>query len=358
LRGELVAHLQAAVLGEAGRERDQRAAQAELVERLRAQAARDVPQLLGAFARELLDVGDRRVELGRRRPPQAVELQDDPGQRLSELVVQLAREPAPLALLRGQRARRALPALKLEPVEHLVERVEQVADLAGRAVDVDPPPGRHGIDAAHQPREPLQGPERAAHEHDVDRHDDDEADGEHHDLGARRRRADGRGREHEHQRGAEQHRPVDRHHAPEQRHPSRVARTAPSTMGVAPHVKSDVPAPGVVLYSAFADPAMTVPAIVAGVDAIVHKAGQTRDLFDAIRRAARGDTTLPEIDEALLHAAGHALDLDDLPLLGMLIHRTPSAEIAATLRIEHPELDRRIDGMLGRLRTPTLAERP
>ena len=62
-------------------------------------------------------------------------------------------------------------------------------------------------------------------------------------------------------------------------------------------IKSDVPAPGVVLYSAFADAAMTVPAIVAGVDAIVHKASQTRDLFDAIRRAARGDTTLPEIDQ-------------------------------------------------------------
>jgi two-component system response regulator DevR len=123
-------------------------------------------------------------------------------------------------------------------------------------------------------------------------------------------------------------------------------------------VKSDAPAPGVVLYSAFADPAMTVPAIVAGVDAIVHKAGQTRDLFDAIRRAARGDTTLPEIDEALLQAAGQALDPDDLPLLGMLIHRTPPAEIGATLRIEQPELDRRIDGMLGRLRATPLAEGP
>ena len=60
-------------------------------------------------------------------------------------------------------------------------------------------------------------------------------------------------------------------------------------------IKSDVLAPAVVLYSAFADPSMTVPAIVAGVDAIVHKGGQTRDLFDAIRRTARGETSLPEI---------------------------------------------------------------
>jgi DNA-binding NarL/FixJ family response regulator len=123
-------------------------------------------------------------------------------------------------------------------------------------------------------------------------------------------------------------------------------------------IKSDVLAPAVVLYSAFADSSMTVPAIVAGVDAIVHKGGQTRDLFDAIRRAARGETSLPEISEPLLEAAGHALGPDDLPLLGMLIHRTAPSEIAATLRIERAELDRRIAGMLHRLKVPVSAPSP
>ena len=97
---------------------------------------------------------------------------------------------------------------------------------------------------------------------------------------------------------------------------------------------------------------MTVPAIVAGVDAIVHKSGQPRDLLDAIRRAARGETTIPQISEALLEAAGHAVQADDLPLLGMLIHRTAPAEIAATLRIPRSELDRRMAGVLSRLRVP------
>ena len=126
----------------------------------------------------------------------------------------------------------------------------------------------------------------------------------------------------------------------------------PGTDGLAVcrRIKSDVPTPGVVLYSAFAEPAMTVPAIVAGVDAIVHKAGHTRELFDAIRRVARGDSALPEISEPLLEAAGHALDPADLPLLGMLIHRTPPAEIAVTLRVDRPELDRRIAAMLSRLK--------
>ena len=120
-------------------------------------------------------------------------------------------------------------------------------------------------------------------------------------------------------------------------------------------IKSDVPAPGVVLYSAFAEPAMTVPAIVAGVDAIIHKGGQTRDLFDAIRLTARGESALPPISEPLLEAAGRALDPGDLPLLGMLINRTPPADIALTLRIERKQLDQRIAGMLSRLKVPVPA---
>jgi DNA-binding NarL/FixJ family response regulator len=120
-------------------------------------------------------------------------------------------------------------------------------------------------------------------------------------------------------------------------------------------IKSEVPAPAVVLYSAFADPSMTVPAIVAGADAIVHKGGQTRDLFDAIRQTARGDKALPPVSEPLLEAAGQALASDDLPLLGMLVNRTSPADIALTMRIDRHELDRRIAGMLGRLKVPVPA---
>jgi DNA-binding NarL/FixJ family response regulator len=126
----------------------------------------------------------------------------------------------------------------------------------------------------------------------------------------------------------------------------------PGTDGLAfcRRIKSDVPSPGVVLYSAFADAAMTVPAVVAGVDAIIHKGGQTRDLFDAIRHVARGDKVLPAVSESLLEAAALALDPDDLPLLGMLVNHTPPADIASTLRLEHVQLNRRIAAILGRLK--------
>jgi len=120
-------------------------------------------------------------------------------------------------------------------------------------------------------------------------------------------------------------------------------------------IKSDIPAPAVVLYSAFADPTMTVPAIVAGADAIVDKGGDTRDLFNVIRQTARGSKALPAVSEPLLDAAGQALDPHDLPVLGMLVNHTPPAEIAATMRIDRTELNVRIAGMLSRLKIPVPA---
>lgn len=114
-------------------------------------------------------------------------------------------------------------------------------------------------------------------------------------------------------------------------------------------IKSDVPAPAVILYSAFAGPAMTVPAIVAGADGLVHKGVAALDLYDALRRVARGERALPPVSEAQLEGAARALDDEDLPILGMLMDRTPPAEIATTLRIDGTELTRRVKAMLARL---------
>jgi DNA-binding NarL/FixJ family response regulator len=117
-------------------------------------------------------------------------------------------------------------------------------------------------------------------------------------------------------------------------------------------VKSDVPAPAVILYSAFADDSMTVPAIVAGADGLLHKGGPARELFEAIRQVAAGGAALPAVSHAQLEAAGHALKDEDLPILGMLVARTPPCEISGTLGIESAELKYRIMGMLSRLRVP------
>jgi hypothetical protein len=87
---------------------------------------------------------------------------------------------------------------------------------------------------------------------------------------------------------------------------------------------------------------------------IVHKGAKTRELFEAIRRAARGESTLPEISPALLEAAGQQIAAEDLPLLGMLVHRSAPADIADALKIDRTALDRRVAGMLARLKAPVL----
>ena len=69
-------------------------------------------------------------------------------------------------------------------------------------------------------------------------------------------------------------------------------------------VKSSGPSPRVIIYSAFADASMTVPAIVAGADGLVHKGVRPQELFEAIRAVAAGGVVLPLVSQPLLEAAG------------------------------------------------------
>ena len=75
---------------------------------------------------------------------EAFDLEHHAGERLADLVVQLARDPPPLGLLHQQRQPRALAALGLEPVEHLVERCRQRADVSIGVRDGHRRPGPSG----------------------------------------------------------------------------------------------------------------------------------------------------------------------------------------------------------------------
>lgn len=120
-------------------------------------------------------------------------------------------------------------------------------------------------------------------------------------------------------------------------------------------IKSRVPAPAVLLYTAFAGASLLVPAVVAGADGVLDKSLPSPELFEAIRRAARGEDLVPAPDPDLLELAGRSLDPADLPILGMLMAREPRAEIARTLHLEPEELSRRITGILRRLQAPGVA---
>lgn len=117
-------------------------------------------------------------------------------------------------------------------------------------------------------------------------------------------------------------------------------------------VKSSGPSPRVIIYSAFADASMTVPAIIAGADGLVHKGVRPQELFEAIRAVAAGGVVLPLVSQPLLDAAGLQLDTDDLPVLGMLLDRTAPTDIATMLGIDDAQLTQRVRRMLARLRVP------
>jgi DNA-binding NarL/FixJ family response regulator len=108
--------------------------------------------------------------------------------------------------------------------------------------------------------------------------------------------------------------------------------------------------PRVLMYSAYADFNLTVPAMVAGADGMVNKAAHPDELLDAIRKVARGQTVLPPIWPELLDASAAKLVPEDLPVLGMIVEGTPISDIAEVLRIEKTDLDCRIRVILGRLR--------
>jgi DNA-binding NarL/FixJ family response regulator len=122
-------------------------------------------------------------------------------------------------------------------------------------------------------------------------------------------------------------------------------------------IKRQLPAPAVLLYSAYADGSLTIPARLAGIDGFVGKAAPASELYDAIRRLARGERVLPPISREMLDDAGNRLGPDELPILGMMIDDTPLLEIAATLGIEPIEVAHRIDRMIKRLKVDIPAPR-
>jgi DNA-binding NarL/FixJ family response regulator len=106
--------------------------------------------------------------------------------------------------------------------------------------------------------------------------------------------------------------------------------------------------PRVLIYSAFADAGLCLPASIAGADGLIDKGTPTDELFERVRTVARGGTALQVTADAM--AAGAArLETRDLPILGMLIQRTPTAEIAKVLRLDERELGSRVEAMLRRL---------
>jgi DNA-binding NarL/FixJ family response regulator len=115
-------------------------------------------------------------------------------------------------------------------------------------------------------------------------------------------------------------------------------------------IKRALHPPRVLLYSAYANAALAIPALLVGADGLVHKGAPATELYEALRLVARGERVLPPVSRELLTDASGRLEPEDQPILGMALDATGPADIAAALHLDPRELDARIERMLARLR--------
>src|SRR5262249_34746848 len=97
-----------------------------------------------------------------------------------------------------------------------------------------------------------------------------------------------------------------------------------------------------------------IAATLAGADGMLDKTAPMLELFDGIRRVARGEHLLAPVTPERLQEARSRIAAQDTPIVAMLLDGTSDADIAQTLGIDDAELTARIERLLARL-APTAA---
>lgn len=121
-------------------------------------------------------------------------------------------------------------------------------------------------------------------------------------------------------------------------------------------IKSRPQPPAVIIYSAYAGPALTLAARAAQADGVVDKAEPVRTLLTALRRVALGEVVMSPVPRDVFEAAVAKLEDDDLPAFAMLLDREPLDSIAHALRTDEAEVGWHAQRIVGRLR-PRLGAR-
>lgn len=123
-------------------------------------------------------------------------------------------------------------------------------------------------------------------------------------------------------------------------------------------VRRRVPAVRTLLYTAYASPALSLPAAIAGLDGMVRKDAGAAELFDAIRLVHRGERVLPPPPRDLLDEARAKLDPQEQALVGLLTDGCSDAEAAETLGLDPVTVDRAVRRLLGKLHVDVAATPP
>lgn len=122
-------------------------------------------------------------------------------------------------------------------------------------------------------------------------------------------------------------------------------------------IKQDVPAPRVIIFTAYASPTLALPATLARADGILAKGAGARDLFNAIRLVYAGEKVLPPISANVLEEATNDLLGDDRALVGMLLDGASETEVGETLRLPRRDVRHAVQRILSALRLDVPAAR-
>lgn len=114
-------------------------------------------------------------------------------------------------------------------------------------------------------------------------------------------------------------------------------------------LKEIAPAPRVLIYSAYADTTLAVPARLAGADGIASKGAPAEELLEAIRIVAKGRPLFPPLSPDMIDATAARLPREDRGIFDLLVDRTSNAEIATRLGLDGREVRERVRAMLERL---------
>jgi two-component system, NarL family, response regulator DevR len=114
-------------------------------------------------------------------------------------------------------------------------------------------------------------------------------------------------------------------------------------------VKCLLPAPRVLIYSAYADDRLRVAARVAGADGLLDKNSSALDLIQAIRGVHSGRRLLEPIEPGDVKDATRLLDRQEAQILAMLLDDVPPSEIAVALSMPPATVGRRVNDILARL---------
>src|SRR4029453_15540512 len=114
-------------------------------------------------------------------------------------------------------------------------------------------------------------------------------------------------------------------------------------------IKCLVPAPRVLIYTAYADERLRIAARVAGADGVLDKNSSALDLVQALRRIPGAPHMVEPIRPADVQRAMRLLDPQDAQILEMLLGEMSPSEIAVALSVPPTDIGQRVSEMLDRL---------